>query len=54
MNTETAARAMKLSTRFFESGLAHNSDFAANEENVDWIARQFPKMLRAFREAKVI
>lgn len=39
---------------FFESGLAHNSDFAANEENVDWIARQFPKMLRAFREAKVI
>lgn len=34
----------------FESGLADNS-WASNEEIVDWIARQFPKMLEAFKRA---
>lgn len=33
-----------------ESGLTENS-WAANEEIVDWIAAQFPKMLKAFEEA---
>lgn len=34
----------------FESGLGEGS-WAGNEEIVDWIARQFPKMLEAFRHA---
>lgn len=37
-----------------ESGLANNSNpcnsWATNEEMVDWIAIQFPKMLKAFEE----
>jgi hypothetical protein len=33
----------------FESGLTENS-WAENEEIVDWIASQFPKMLKAFKE----
>lgn len=37
----------------FESGLAENS-WASNEEIVDWIAAQFPKMLVAFEAADVI
>ena len=28
----------------YESGLAFNSDWAVNEELVDWIAIQFPKI----------
>lgn len=35
----------------FESGLAENSEWANNEELVDWIAFQFPKMMKAFQEA---
>lgn len=38
----------------FESGLACNSAWADNEEMVDWIAYQFPKMLKAFQDAKVL
>jgi len=38
----------------FESGLAENTDWARNEEMVDWIARQFPKMLKAFKEADAL
>lgn len=38
----------------FESGLACNSDWAQNEEMVDWIAYQFPKLLTAFQEAGCI
>lgn len=38
----------------FESGLAENSSWAKNEEMVDWIARQFPKMLQAFKEVDAI
>jgi hypothetical protein len=39
---------------FFESGLANDSEWAMNEAMVDWIARQFPKMLKAFQEAGAI
>lgn len=35
----------------FESGLENCSEWARNEEMVDWIATQFPKMLKAFKEA---
>lgn len=38
----------------FESGLAENTTWAQNEEMVDWIARQFPKMLKAFEEVEAI
>lgn len=34
-----------------ESGLGSSCDWAKNEELVDWIAIQFPKMLRAFAAA---
>ena len=37
----------------FESGLASES-WAASEELVDWIALQFPKLLKAFKELDVI
>ena len=36
-----------------ESGLCDNS-WGSNEEIVDWIAIQFPKMLKAFGEAGAI
>lgn len=32
----------------FESGLDHNTQWARNEEIVDWIAIQFPKMAQIF------
>lgn len=35
----------------FESGLAENSDWAQNEEMVDWIAKQGPKFVKAWQEA---
>ncbi len=35
---------------FGESGLRTSSDYAENEELVDWIAIQFPKMLKAFQD----
>lgn len=31
-----------------ESGLRSNSDWAENEEMVDWIAAQFPKLKKVF------
>jgi len=34
-----------------ESGLAVNSEWAQNEELVDWIALQAPKLFKAFKEA---
>lgn len=37
----------------FESGLGACSEWAQNEEMVDWIARQFPKMLKAFQTLNV-
>jgi len=41
-----------------ESGLeenSHNTDaWARNEEMVDWIAMQFPKILKAFKEVDCI
>lgn len=36
---------------FFESGL---DDLARNEQLVDWIAVQFPKMLKAFQELEAL
>ena len=36
---------------FLESGLGSESDYAQNEELVDWIARQGPKLYRAWAEA---
>ena len=35
----------------FESGLAENSNWAQNEELVDWIAIQGPKLIKAWKEA---
>lgn len=37
----------------FESGLSNNS-WAKDEEIVDWIACQFPKMLKAFEQCDAI
>lgn len=37
-----------------ESGLAGSSEWAKNEEIVDWITLQFPKLLKAFKEADCI
>lgn len=37
-----------------ESGLMHNSDWARNEEVVDYFAIQFPKILKVFQKLKVI
>lgn len=38
----------------FESGLAENSTWAQNEEMVDWIAIQFPKLLEVFKAADAL
>lgn len=37
----------------YESGLGEDS-WADNEEIIDWIARQFPKMLEAFKRADAL
>lgn len=37
-----------------ESGLHCESFWATNEEMVDWLAIQFPKILKAFEEANCI
>lgn len=38
----------------FESGLAENSPWAQNEELVDWIAIQGPKLWKAWQEADAV
>lgn len=38
----------------FESGLGENSNWAQNEEAIDWVAYQFPKLLKAFQETDCI
>lgn len=38
----------------FESGLAENSEWAQNEEMVDFFAIQFPKLMEAFKNADAI
>lgn len=38
----------------FESGLAENSDWAQNEEMVDWIAMQGPKIYKVWQEADAL
>ncbi len=37
----------------FESGLAENSDWALNEEMVDWFALQFHKIAEEFKQLGV-
>lgn len=41
-------------TFLIESGLNENSNWARNEEMVDWIALQFEKILSVFIETKAI
>lgn len=38
----------------FESGLAENSTWAQNEEFVDWIAIQAPKIIKAWQDVDAI
>lgn len=38
----------------YESGLAENSDWALNEEIVDWIAMQGLKLYKAWQEAGAV
>ena len=38
----------------FESGLAENSEWAQNEEMVDFFAIQFPKLMEAIKNADAI
>lgn len=37
----------------FESGLDHNSKWGRDEEIVDWIAIQFPKLLAVFQSINI-
>ena len=37
----------------YESGLDCNTDWATNEEIVDWIAMQFPKINKIFKELDI-
>lgn len=37
-----------------ESGLAENSEWGTDETLIDWIAIQFPKMLKAFEDSGCI
>lgn len=37
-----------------ESGLRSNSDWAENEEMIDWFAIQFPKLLKTFSELGIV
>ena len=39
---------------FFESGLDMQSDFARNEELVDYLALQMPKMFKVCNDLKII
>jgi len=38
----------------FESGLDNNSSYASNEELVDWIAIQIPKLVKSMNECEVL
>ena len=39
---------------FGESGLRNNSDYAENEELVDWIAIQLPKIVKTCEELEIL
>lgn len=39
---------------FAESGLRNNSDYAQNEELVDWIAIQLPKIVKVMSELDIL
>ncbi len=38
----------------FESGLAESSPWARNEEMVDWVASQFPKIKKVFEDLNIL
>ncbi len=38
----------------YESGLSVNSEWASNEEIVDWIAIQFPKLFEIFSKNNIL
>ena len=42
------------SKELVESGLAENSEWAQNEEMVDFFAIQFPKLMEVFKNADAI
>lgn len=39
---------------FGESGLRSNSDYAENEELIDWLAIQSPKIFKTFQELGIL
>ena len=39
---------------FGESGLGSNSDYAENEELIDWLAIQSPKIFKTFQELEIL
>lgn len=39
---------------FGESGLMGNSDYAENEELIDWLAIQSPKIFKTFQELEIL
>ena len=43
-----------VTTAFAESGLRNNTDYAENEELVDWIAIQFPKIAKVFEKLGIM
>lgn len=60
MNMQDMERYIKRTIRheivhaiLFESGLDHNTEWARNEEIVDWIAIQFPKLLEIYKSIEV-
>ena len=37
-----------------ESGLGESSDWAMNEEMIDWFAKQFPKLKHTFEKVQIV
>ena len=54
MQTRKVIRHELIHAFLYESGLAECSAWAQNEEMVDWIARQFPKLHKAFAQADAL
>lgn len=53
-NQKKALRHELVHAFLFESGLGFNCDWAMNEEMIDWIAIQFPKMAKAMEMVDVL
>ena len=53
-NQKKALRHELVHAFLFESGLGFNCDWAMNEEIIDWIAIQFPKMAKAMEMVDVL